>query len=142
MIRALLAVSLLSLATAALAADPAYKDLNRTFEERAADLVSRMTLEEKVSQLQNDAAAIPRLDVPAYEWWNEARAIKDLRGIERVALEPGQSRQVSFDVKPSRDLTIYDDAKKAYAVDAGRFEIQIGASSADIRAKAVIAVTN
>jgi beta-glucosidase len=79
MIRALFAVSLLSLASGALAADPVYKDLNRTFEERAADLVSRMTLEEKVSQLQNDAAAIPRLDVPAYEWWNEA-----LHGVARA----------------------------------------------------------
>jgi beta-glucosidase len=79
MIRVLFAVSLLSFATAALAADPVYKDLNRTFEERAADLVSRMTLEEKVSQLQNDAAAIPRLDVPAYEWWNEA-----LHGVARA----------------------------------------------------------
>ena len=79
MIRALLAVSLLSLATAAFAADPLYKDLNRSFEERAADLVSRMTLEEKVAQLQNDAPAIPRLDVPAYEWWNEA-----LHGVARA----------------------------------------------------------
>ena len=79
MIRALFAVSLWSLASGALAADPVYKDLNRTFEERAADLVSRMTLEEKVSQLQNDAAAIPRLDVPAYEWWNEA-----LHGVARA----------------------------------------------------------
>ena len=79
MIRALFAVSLLSLASGALAADPIYKDLNRTFEERAADLVSRMTLEEKVAQLQNDAAAIPRLDVPAYEWWNEA-----LHGVARA----------------------------------------------------------
>jgi beta-glucosidase len=79
MIRALLAVSLLSLATTALAADPLYKDLNRSFEERAADLVSRMTLEEKVAQLQNDAPAIPRLDVPAYEWWNEA-----LHGVARA----------------------------------------------------------
>jgi beta-glucosidase len=79
MFRALFAVSLWSFATAAFAADPVYKDLNRTFEERAADLVSRMTLEEKVSQLQNDAAAIPRLDVPAYEWWNEA-----LHGVARA----------------------------------------------------------
>jgi beta-glucosidase len=71
-----------------------------------------------------------------------ARAIKELRGIERITLEPGQSRQVSFTVKPDRDLTIYDDTKKTYAVDAGRFEVQIGASSADIRAKAIIAVTD
>ncbi len=66
-------------ATTALAADPVYKDLNRSFEERAADLVSRMTLEEKVAQLQNDATAIPRLEVPAYEWWNEA-----LHGVARA----------------------------------------------------------
>ena len=63
----------------ALAADPVYKDLSRSFEERTADLVSRMTLEEKVAQLQNDAPAIPRLDVPAYEWWNEA-----LHGVARA----------------------------------------------------------
>src|SRR6187401_3864454 len=79
MIRALFFASLCVSATAAMAADPVYKDLNRTFEERAADLVSRMTLEEKVSQLQNDAAAIPRLGVPAYEWWNEA-----LHGVARA----------------------------------------------------------
>jgi beta-glucosidase len=79
MIRALFAASLLSLATTALAAEPLYKDLDRSFEERAADLVSRMTLEEKVAQLQNDAPAIPRLAVPAYEWWNEA-----LHGVARA----------------------------------------------------------
>ena len=41
-------------------------------EERAQDLVSRMTLEEKASQLVNQARAIPRLHVPAYDWWSEA----------------------------------------------------------------------
>ena len=41
-------------------------------EERAADLVHSMTLEEKASQLVNQARAIPRLDVPAYDWWSEA----------------------------------------------------------------------
>ncbi len=40
--------------------------------QRAADIVSRMTLEEKVLQMQSTAPAIPRLDVPAYNWWNEA----------------------------------------------------------------------
>jgi beta-glucosidase len=55
-----------------------YLDTHHSFEERAADLVSRMTLDEKISQLQNDAPAIPRLDVPAYEWWNEA-----LHGVAR-----------------------------------------------------------
>src|SRR3989440_795861 len=41
-------------------------------EERSADLVHRMTLEEKASQLVNQARAIPRLNVPAYDWWSEA----------------------------------------------------------------------
>ncbi len=58
---------------------PVYRDLERSFEARAADLVARMTLEEKVAQLQNDAPAIPRLDLPAYEWWNEA-----LHGVARA----------------------------------------------------------
>ena len=40
-------------------------------EARASALVAKMTLAEKVSQLRNDAPAIPRLGVPAYEWWNE-----------------------------------------------------------------------
>jgi len=79
MIRAFVFASLCLAATAALAADPVYQDLDRSFEERAADLVSRMTLEEKVAQLQNDAPAIPRLGVPAYEWWNEA-----LHGVARA----------------------------------------------------------
>jgi beta-glucosidase len=74
-----LLIALLFLCGTVTAAEPAYKDLNRSFEERAADLVSRMTLEEKVAQLQNDAPGIPRLDVPAYEWWNEA-----LHGIARA----------------------------------------------------------
>ncbi len=41
-------------------------------EKRAADLVSQMTLEEKLLQMQNSAPAIPRLGVPVYNWWNEA----------------------------------------------------------------------
>src|SRR5580658_3432518 len=46
--------------------------------QRVDDLVSRMTLEEKVSQLIDHAAPIPRLDIPAYNWWNEG-----LHGIAR-----------------------------------------------------------
>jgi len=47
-------------------------------DQRVADLVSQMTLEEKVSQMQNNAPAIPRLGIPAYDWWNEA-----LHGVAR-----------------------------------------------------------
>ncbi|MFI5071456.1 MAG: glycoside hydrolase family 3 C-terminal domain-containing protein, partial [Terriglobales bacterium] len=49
-----------------------YMNPKLTSEERAADLVHRMTLEEKASQLVNQARAIPRLGVPAYDWWSEA----------------------------------------------------------------------
>ena len=45
----------------------------------ARELVSRMTLEEKASQLKYDAPAIPRLNIPAYNWWNEA-----LHGVARA----------------------------------------------------------
>jgi beta-glucosidase len=41
-------------------------------EQRAADLVHRMTVEEKVSQLVNQSRAVPRLNVPSYDWWSEA----------------------------------------------------------------------
>ncbi|RAO74703.1 glycoside hydrolase family 3 protein [Dyella jiangningensis] len=63
----------------ATSATPVYLDLHRSFEDRAADLVSRMTLEEKVAQMQNNAPAIPRLGVAAYEWWNEG-----LHGVARA----------------------------------------------------------
>ena len=51
---------------------PAYLNPRLSAKQRAADLVSRMTLEEKVSQMMNKAKAIERLGVPAYDWWNEA----------------------------------------------------------------------
>lgn len=50
---------------------PAYQNTQLGFEERAKDLVSRMTIEEKIPQLINDAPAIPRLGVREYNWWNE-----------------------------------------------------------------------
>lgn len=46
---------------------------------RAEELVSRMTLEEKASQLRYDAPGIPRLGIPAYNWWNEG-----LHGVARA----------------------------------------------------------
>ena len=49
--------------------------------KRAQELVSQMTLEEKASQLKHDAPAIPRLNVPAYNWWNEG-----LHGVARAGV--------------------------------------------------------
>jgi beta-glucosidase len=50
---------------------PAYKDTHLPIAQRVDDLVSKMTLEEKVSQMRDHAPAIPRLGVPKYDWWNE-----------------------------------------------------------------------
>ena len=59
-------------ASAAVAAVPIYLNTHYSFAERAADLVSQMTLAEKASQLpSNYAAPIPRLGVQEYAWWNE-----------------------------------------------------------------------
>jgi beta-glucosidase len=58
-----------------------YKNANLPFEERAKDLVSRMTLNEKISQMMDVAPAISRLNVPEYNWWNEG-----LHGVARTGV--------------------------------------------------------
>ncbi|HVU31460.1 MAG TPA: glycoside hydrolase family 3 C-terminal domain-containing protein, partial [Sphingomicrobium sp.] len=69
------AVGILACASVAGAAQSAklpYLDPSLPAERRAADLVSRLTLDEKASQLVNHSRAVPRLNVPAYDWWSEA----------------------------------------------------------------------
>ena len=51
---------------------PPYLNPTLPTDRRVNDLISRMTLEEKVSQMMNVAPAIPRLNIPNYDWWNEA----------------------------------------------------------------------
>jgi len=58
-----------------------YKDTSLSAEERAEDLVSRMTLAEKVSQMIHGAAAIEKLGIPEYNWWNEC-----LHGVARAGV--------------------------------------------------------
>jgi beta-glucosidase len=57
---------------------PLWRDASQPFESRARDLVGRMTLEEKALQICNEAPAIPRLGLPAYNYWNEC-----LHGVAR-----------------------------------------------------------
>ena len=54
------------------AANPPYLNPQLSPQQRATDLVHRMTLAEKASQMQNNSAEIQRLKVPAYQWWSEA----------------------------------------------------------------------
>ncbi|MDR7212595.1 glycoside hydrolase family 3 C-terminal domain-containing protein [Flavobacterium piscis] len=56
-----------------------FQNTDLTFQERVNDLVSQLTLEEKVSQMLNASPAIPRLNIPAYDWWNET-----LHGVART----------------------------------------------------------
>ena len=57
-----------------------FNNTSLSFEKRVDDLVSRLTLEEKVAQMLNAAPAIPRLGIPAYDWWNEV-----LHGVARTS---------------------------------------------------------
>jgi beta-glucosidase len=59
--------------------------------------------------------------------------VRTLRGFERVALKRGEAQTVRFRLSPAKDFTHYDESKRAYAVEPGEFEIQLGASSQDIR---------
>ncbi len=55
-----------------------YRDPSLPLQQRVDDLISRMTLQEKVLQMQHTSPAIPRLGIPPYDWWNEA-----LHGVAR-----------------------------------------------------------
>ncbi|MWB93142.1 glycosyl hydrolase [Flavobacterium sp. GA093] len=56
-----------------------FQDTSLSFETRVDDLVKQLTLEEKVAQMLNSSPAIPRLGIPAYDWWNET-----LHGVART----------------------------------------------------------
>jgi beta-glucosidase len=59
------------------------------------------------------------------------RPLKQLLGFERITLEPGESKTVSF-ILSAKDLSFWDTNKKAFIVEPGEFEVMIGKSSCDI----------
>lgn len=73
-------------------------------------------------------------DVKSDKWM----AIKQLRKFERIELKKGQEETVEFKLKASEDLRYYDSRNSRYMVEPGNFEIQIGASSEDIRLKRIV----
>jgi len=79
-------------------AKPAYQDITLPIEKRVDDLVWRMTLEEKVSQMVYDAPSIERLGVPKYNWWNEC-----LHGVGRAVIEPGEFQVAVGGRQPTSD---------------------------------------
>jgi beta-glucosidase len=89
-----------------------YQNPGLTVEVRVNDLLSRMTLEEKISQMMNTAPAIERLGIPAYEWWNEC-----LHGVGRAGLATVFPQAIGLGATWDEDLiyrvstTISDEAR-------------------------------
>ncbi|HXM13565.1 MAG TPA: glycoside hydrolase family 3 C-terminal domain-containing protein [Terriglobales bacterium] len=108
---------------------PIYLDPSQPLNVRVDDLVSRMTLEEKASQLVNQARAIPRLQVPAYDWWSEALHGVANAGTATVFPEP-IGLAATFDSPLIHDMAVVIStearAKHNQAVRAGRRDIMEG----------------
>jgi beta-glucosidase len=114
---------------AAQTGSPVYLDPSQPINVRVDDLVGRMTLEEKASQLVNQARAIPRLQVPAYDWWSEALHGVANAGKATVFPEP-IGLAATFDDSLIHEMAIVIGtearAKHNQAVRAGRRDIMEG----------------
>ena len=69
----------------------------------------------------------------------QPQPIRALRGFKRVSLKKGEAKTIQILLKPE-DLRSFDETKNCFVVEAGVYEIQVGASSADIRLKSSITV--
>jgi len=109
--------------------DAVYLDPSQPINVRVDDLVGKMTLEEKASQLVNQARAIPRLQVPAYDWWSEALHGVARAGTATVFPEP-IGLAATFDDSLIHEMAIVIGtearAKHNQAVRAGRRDIMEG----------------
>jgi len=83
---------------------PAYLNTSLSFEQRAADLVSRMTLDEKILQMQNESPALPRLNIIQYDWWSEG-----LHGVARNGIATVFPQAIGMAATWDTDL-IYKEA--------------------------------
>lgn len=101
--------------------NPVYKNPQYSAEQRAEDIVSKMTLEEKVSQMVYNSPAIERLGVPEYNWWNEA-----LHGIARNGIATVFPQAIGLAATWDRDViykaasVISDEARAKYNVGISR----------------------
>lgn len=68
------------------------------------------------------------------------RPIKELRGFQRIALQPNETRTVNIPLK-GKELAYWDAAKQSFVVEPGKLNIMVGASSAEVKAERTIAVT-
>ncbi|AWK06225.1 glucan 1,4-alpha-glucosidase [Flavobacterium crocinum] len=91
--------------------NPAFKNPNLPIEQRVNDLVSRMTVEEKISQLMDSAPAIERLGIPEYNWWNES-----LHGVARAGFATVFPQSIS--IASSWDKQLVLDVANAISDEA------------------------
>ena len=116
-------------AAAQTAGGAVYLDPSQPINVRVDDLIKRMTLEQKASQLVNQARAIPDLQVPAYDWWSEALHGVANAGTATVFPEP-IGLAATFDDPLIHEMAIVIGtearAKHNQAVRAGRRDIMEG----------------
>jgi beta-glucosidase len=62
------------------------------------------------------------------------RSIKELKGFQRISLDPGEKKTLSFEI-PVEKFSFYDEKTHKFVVEPGIFDIMIGSSSEDIRLK-------
>ena len=122
-------VLILVRAGAQTAAGPAYLDPSQPINVRVDDLIKRMTLEQKATQLVNQARAIPNLNVPNYDWWSEALHGVANAGTATVFPEP-VGLAATFDDSLIHEMAVVIGtearAKHNQAVRAGRRDIMEG----------------
>lgn len=106
-----------------------YQNKSLSPTERAADLVSRLTLEEKIALMQNNSSAVKRLGIKPYEWWNEA-----LHGVARNGLATVYPQAIGMGASFNDTLlyqvftSISDEARVKYrqAREAGNYKRYTG----------------
>ncbi|MEQ8713922.1 MAG: glycoside hydrolase family 3 C-terminal domain-containing protein [Cyclobacteriaceae bacterium] len=70
--KTLILLLIMTLGLSSLQAQPTYLDTSADLDTRVKDLIGRLTLQEKVDQMLMNTPAIPRLNIPPYDYWNEA----------------------------------------------------------------------
>ena len=78
---------------------PVFQDPNRTIDERVRDLISRLSLEEKISQMLFFSSALSRVGIPEYNWWNEC-----LHGVARAGVATVFPQAIGMAASFNQDL--------------------------------------
>jgi beta-glucosidase len=107
--------------------DYPFRNPSLTIEQRAADLVARLTLDEKIAQMLNSTPAIERFNIPPYDWWNEC-----LHGVARteykVTVYPQAiAMSAGWDVNAIRQMGDYtsDEGRAIYNTSQAKGDYRI-----------------